>query len=55
MTEDYNGAFEKYMDLLKKGGTREFTELVKEAGLENPFCAETLELLSEKLSQKLKI
>ena len=55
MMEDYNGAFEKYMDLLKKGGTREFTELVKEAGLENPFCAETLELLSEKLSQKLKI
>lgn len=55
MMEDYNGAFEKYMDLLKKGGTEDFTELVKEAGLENPFCAETLELLSEKLSQKLKI
>ena len=40
--EDPKAAFETYMAYTRLGGTLTFTELLKEAGLGNPFSEETL-------------
>lgn len=40
--EDPKAAFETYLKYTKLGGTMVFTDLLKEAGLGNPFDAETL-------------
>jgi len=37
MQEDYEKSFENYLDLVKKGGTKTFVELVREAGFVLPF------------------
>lgn len=55
MQTDYDSAFDKYMDFLKKGGTKDFVTLVSEGGLESPFCAQTLKDLSEKLAERLEM
>ncbi len=35
--EDYQGAFHKYLNLVRQGGTKPFSALVKEAGIPSPF------------------
>ena len=40
--EDSQAAFETYMNYTSLGGTMFFTDLLKTAGLGNPFDAETL-------------
>jgi len=37
MEKDRNAAFQSYLELLRKAGTRKFTDLVAEAGLKSPF------------------
>jgi M3 family oligoendopeptidase len=35
--KDYNSAFQRYIELSKKGSSKVFTDLLKEAGLKSPF------------------
>ena len=42
MQSDSKAAFETYLKYSKLGGTLTFTELLKEAGLGDPFDGETL-------------
>lgn len=46
--EDREKAWEYYMAYTKQGGSRTFTELLKNAGLKNPFDEETLRDVCEK-------
>lgn len=46
--EDREKAWEYYMAYTKQGGSRTFTELLKNAGLKNPFEEETLRSVCEK-------
>ncbi len=41
--ENREKAWEDYLNLCKKGGSKSFLELVKEANLNNPFQKETIE------------
>ena len=47
--EDYEHAFEKYMNLSKQGGEKEWPMLLKEAGLRSPFEEGTLQEIAEKM------
>ena len=47
MQKDKNEAWERYMALVKQGGTRPFTELLKNAGLDSPFEEECLKTACE--------
>ena len=47
MQKDMKGAWQRYMELVKLGGTRTFTELVKAAGLETPFGDSALKTVSD--------
>ena len=47
MQKDPNEAWERYMALIKQGGTRTFTELLKHAGLKTPFDEECLKEVCE--------
>jgi M3 family oligoendopeptidase len=42
MHKDYDDAFARYTSLLRKGGTKVFTDLVKEAGFDSLFSADAL-------------
>lgn len=45
LSNDFKGAWEKYLDFSKKGGTMTFTELVSSSGLQSPFdegCLKTV-------------
>ena len=48
MQDDYEGAWEHYMAYTNQGGSRVFTELLANAGMESPFEAETLKKVCEK-------
>lgn len=54
MEKDYNAAFETYMSLLKKAGTKTYTELLVEAGLASPFEKGELKKLAAEIDKKLK-
>jgi len=50
-------AWKSYIDLLKKAGTRKFTDIIAEAGLKSPFengCMETIVSGADELLAKLK-
>ncbi len=47
LQDDLKAAFERYLSLVKLGGTKTFTELVEAAGLLNPFGDEALKTVSE--------
>ncbi len=49
MKENYNEALEKYIAFVRAGGTKRFSELVREAGVADPFGTGTLAALAEKL------
>jgi len=47
MQKDFKAAFKRYLELVKLGGTKTFTELVAAAELETPFGDEALKSVSE--------
>lgn len=52
METNMDAAWKSYIDLMKKAGTRRFTDLVAEAGLKSPFdngCVETIVKGTEEL------
>ncbi len=49
MTENYDEALKRYIKFASAGGTKLFSDLVKEAELPNPFGDGTLKTLSEKI------
>lgn len=52
--KDQNNAWEHYMAYTKQGGSRVFTELLSNAGMESPFVEETLRGVCETANQWLK-
>lgn len=46
--------WQDYLSLLRLGGTKNFTELVKEAHLQSPFEADTIRMVMDKLEVWLK-
>lgn len=55
MQEDYKGAFKKYLQFVKLGGTKPFLDIIKEVGLKSPFEEETFAEVTETIRQMLKI
>ena len=51
--KDQNNAWEHYMAYTKQGGSRVFTELLSNAGMESPFVEETLRGVCETANQWL--
>lgn len=47
MREDYDAAFEKYLQFLKIGGTKTFLETVEEVGLISPFEEEAFKKVTD--------
>ncbi|MBO6159122.1 MAG: M3 family oligoendopeptidase [Firmicutes bacterium] len=47
MQEDYKNAWSHYMAYTKQGGTRTFTDLLKNAGMDSPFEGDTLKNVAE--------
>ena len=47
MQEDYDAAFEKYLQFLKIGGTKTFLETVEEVGLISPFEEEAFKKVTD--------
>ena len=47
MQKSHDEAWERYMRLVKKGGTQTFTELVETAGLKSPFDEEALKEIAQ--------
>lgn len=54
MTENYDEALKRYLKFVKAGGTKLFSDLVKEAGVPYPFGKGTLKTLAEKILQIVK-
>jgi len=57
METNKTAAWKSYIDLLKKAGTRKFTDVVEEAGLKSPFengCMDTIVKGAEDLLGKLR-
>lgn len=53
MLDNYDKAFSDYIRLCKLGGSKPFLELVKDAGLVNPFTPGSLKDVSKKLKEWL--
>ena len=51
MHKDYKTAFDNYTEFLKKGGSKTFVELVKDAGFASPFETGSLENLAVNLKK----
>ena len=51
--EDREDALNRYQELCKLGGAHSFTELLKSAGLQNPFQKGTLKSVISKVTQTL--
>lgn len=47
MSEDFKGAWQSYLTFCQETGTKSFPELVRSAGLDNPFEMGTLKSLTE--------
>ena len=47
--KDYDAALQKYIEFSKAGGTKLFSQLVKEAGIAYPFGKGTLEELGKEI------
>ena len=54
MQDDYDGAWQRYMAYTKQGGSRTFTELLQNAGLDSPFDEKCLRTVCEKAAQWLQ-
>jgi M3 family oligoendopeptidase len=55
MQDDYKGAFDKYMQFVKIGGTKPFLDIINEVGLKSPFEEDTFVEITNTLRQMLKI
>lgn len=53
-TQDYTAAFNSYINLLKKGGSQTFADLVKSANLNSPFAQTALKTTAAKAYALLK-
>ncbi len=53
LQKDKKGAWEKYMAYTRQGGSRTFTELLENAGLDSPFDEKCLRGVCETASQWL--
>ena len=47
MQEDYSEAWERYMKLVRCGGTKTYSGLIAEAGFESPFGSDALKSIAE--------
>lgn len=54
LQEDRKAAWERYMAYTRQGGSRVFTELLQNAGLESPFDGATLQGVCEKAARWLE-
>ncbi len=54
MRENYQAALDRYIAFVRAGGTKRFSQLVKEAGVADPFGNGTLGTLAEKLCEIAK-
>ena len=54
LQDDPRAAWEKYMAYTRQGGSRPFTELLKNAALESPFSPDTLRTVCEKAAKWLE-
>ena len=52
--DDQKAAWDKYMAYTTQGGTRTFTELLKNAGLDSPFDKETLRKVCDRAGKFLE-
>ncbi|MBQ2713189.1 MAG: M3 family oligoendopeptidase, partial [Clostridia bacterium] len=50
MQDNYQDAFKRYCNLAKQGGTKPFSELLEEAGLNSPFKEGALSKLAERVA-----
>ena len=53
--QDHQTAWASYVELCKAGGSKSFLELVKLAGLENPFEAGVVERIASRIRQRLDV
>lgn len=53
MEEDFPAAWQSYLELCRRTGSLNFPELVREAGLQDPFAEETLSTLVSWLRRKV--
>jgi oligoendopeptidase F len=51
--ENHKKAWEKYCRLVSLGGTKTFSDLIADAGLQSPFKADTLKIVSDAVSEWL--
>ena len=47
--EDYDGAFERYLNFSKTGGQKAFDKLISDAGLPSPFTEGSLDTMAKKV------
>ena len=47
--EDYDGAFERYLNFTRAGGEKAFSQLVEEASIPSPFTEGALDTMAEKV------
>ena len=47
--EDYDGAFERYLNFTKAGGSKAFGQLVEEASIPSPFTEGALDTMAQKV------
>ena len=51
--EDYDGAFARYIRLMKQGGEAYYEDLLKEAGIPSPFQQGALQTLADNIESLL--
>lgn len=55
MQDDYDGAFKKYLQFVKIGGTMPYLDILKTVGLKSPFEEETFKEVTKTVRKLLKL
>ena len=55
MQDDYDGAFKKYLQFVKIGGTMPYLDVLKTVGLKSPFEEETFKEVTKTVRKLLKL
>ena len=55
MQDDYDGAFKKYLQFVKIGGTMPSLDVLKTVGLKSPFEEETFKEVTKTVRKLLKL